>query len=717
MRKLYLNIAVKGPFYSYWTYFAQEKYRDCFFPGQVIRVPLKNSKVKGYIHSISYEYYDTHELREIIDIENIQNTIDNDILQLINFIRKYYHAPLGTVYSYAVSNNEKIKSINIIETDLDPELLNDDEICIIDYLREKKQVSNTALRRKFKNYSKLNLMLSYLKLKNYIDIVFENRGLANNERDHYDIQLNDSQNEIYKKIYEEIDRGFSTHLIYGITGSGKTYIYLKLIADMIKKEKQTLLLVPEIGLSMQLKRRFQEFIPSTAMLASSISKKDRRSILEGIRQGRHKLILGPRSSVFVPFNDLGLIIIDEEHDRSYKQDNPPCYNARDIGIYRAKIKNIPIVLGSGTPSLESYYNAKFKHKYKYYELLFRYGGSCLPEIHIVDLKKEKEENRSTKLSRLLLENLKKMQEEGDQGILFINRRGFYSSIICLKCGDSIRCGRCSVSMAYHSNADRLVCHQCGYSRLMVDSCPYCGNKKQTHFGFGTEQIEELLKEYMPDIRVIRFDSDNIKQGNKDFLLEEFAKHKYDIIIGTQMITKGFDFPKVNLVGVIQADENLYIPDFRGAERTYQIISQVSGRSGRRKKKGIVILQTYMPDHYSIVHSLKNDYEGFAEKELKLRKRFGYPPFKRQCLISSIGYNKKKVLNQIKVLYDRLHKYRGDLTIIGPVSAFIEKRKNEYRWNILIQGDLHNINSALSSIYQIYIENISGIAIDMDPNTF
>ncbi len=720
MEKLLIDIAIKGPFFKGFTYYTDIRYKECIFPGQLAEVSFGKRIETGYVMGFSGSKTEDYPgIKPIIDIVNISQTCDDHILSVINFIAEYYHSPPGAVYSFAVCNYERILRI-AAKKDSGPadNSLNTREAEILSYIRSKKNTALSSLKHRLKDCSMLKLALSLLWKRGFIDIVFDDCRSAEIERKMKDFSLSEKQNAVYNAIFSELEKGFSTHLIYGITGSGKTFIYLRLIQDIIKAGKQALILVPEIGLSIHLEKMFREFIPGTEMLHSSVGKRQKRYILQKARDGRIDLIIGPRSALFIPFHRLGIIIIDEEHDKSYKQESIPCYNARDAGIFRAKAQDVPIVLGSATPSIESYYNARIKNKYMFHELTERYGESRLPELFLVDLKEEKAKKRSTIISQLLLENLKEMFEKGDQGILFINRRGFYSAIICLKCGSSIRCTRCSVSMSYHQEIDRLVCHQCGRQRRMPDRCPYCGSEKQSSFGFGTEHVEELIRSYIPGIRILRFDSDNIRQRDKDKRLFEFGMHEYDIIVGTQMITKGFDFPKVNLVGVIQADESLYMPDFRGAERTYQIINQVSGRSGRRNKVGRVIIQTYLPEHYSIQYSLKNDYYGFAEKELKSRKKFGYPPYRRLCMISSSGYKKERVLDLISKIYERLCRVKtGDISIIGPVSAFVEKRKNMYRWNILLQGSIGQINRMLSDISEIYLSNSSAVTIDMDPYTF
>lgn len=719
MEKIYLDIAVKGPFDKCWTYSSDIKYGPCLFIGQKVRIIFGNRKDTGYIHRIYKDFSgDKNKIKDILDIINIQNIYTNSIFKIINFINDYYHAPIGYCYSNAITEHERIKKVHFVKDHCSADILTGFETELMNYIKARGPVSISGMAKKFHDEEGLYISLSYLNYSGLIGISFDNGFDEIPDTVNKAIILSDEQQIVYNDIYASLNSGFSTHLIHGITGSGKTFIYLKLARDIIMMGRQVLLLVPEIGLSIQLKNRFQQFIASTAMLHSSLGKGTRKQIINSIRNGTYKLVIGPRSSLFIPFDDLGLIIIDEEHDRSFKQDTVPSYNARDIAVYRAKTENIPIILGSGTPCLESYYNSRHKGKYKFYELLGRYGDSSLPNIILVDLKEEKAQKRSTLLSRPLMEQICRMKEAREQGIIFINRRGFYSAIICLKCGDSIKCLRCSVSMSYHHDTDRLVCHQCGYKRLMVDNCPYCGSERQTHFGFGTEQVEEMIREYMPGLRILRFDSDKVKQKDKDRLLADFMEHNFDLIVGTQMITKGFDFPGVTLVGVIQADENLYIPDFRGAERTFQTISQVSGRSGRRHKKGVVVLQTYMPEHYSIEYSIKGDYQSFAEKELRLRQRLGYPPFKRQCLISATGHKKSKVLELINNIYERIEKHKDDkITVIGPASAFIEKRKYLYTWNILLQGGLKSINKALNSINDIYKANMSIISIDMDPYTF
>ncbi|RDE34380.1 primosomal protein N' [Parageobacillus thermoglucosidasius] len=512
-------------------------------------------------------------------------------------------------------------------------------------------------------------------------------------------------------------------LLYGVTGSGKTEVYMQAIEEVLRQGKEAIVLVPEISLTPQMVKRFKgRFGSQVAVLHSGLSIGEKYDEWRKIHRKEVQLVVGARSAIFAPFENLGMIIIDEEHETSYKQEENPRYHARDVAIYRARVHGCPVVLGSATPSLESFARAK-KGVYQLLTLQKRVSDNGMPDVHIVDMREELRSGNRSMFSRALFEKLKDRLHKGEQSVLFLNRRGYSTFVMCRGCGYVIRCPHCDISLTYHRAGQRLKCHYCGYEEPITYHCPSCGNEHIRFFGTGTQKVEEELTKLLPEARVIRMDVDTTsRKGAHERLLAEFGEGKADILLGTQMIAKGLDFPKVTLVGVLAADTTLHLPDFRASEKTFQLLTQVSGRAGRHALPGEVVIQTYTPEHYSIALAAKHDYDAFYQREMVLRKMHGYPPFYYLTLITvSHPEITKAVAVTDKIAAYLRAQLSNEAIILGPVASPIARLHDRYRYQCMIKYKREpNMTRALKAVIDRYQHDVSqgdlSITIDTNPYT-
>jgi primosomal protein N' (replication factor Y) len=510
---------------------------------------------------------------------------------------------------------------------------------------------------------------------------------------------------------------YGTFLIFGITGSGKTEIYLRTVEKALNMDKSAIILIPEISLTAQTMESFKERFGDTVVVYHSrLAQKERVKIWEGIRNGKYRVIIGARFAIFAPVKNLGVIIVDEEHENTYKQKTKePLYSARDAAVLRCKIEDAVCLLGSATPSLESFYNAS-KGKYHLITLPKRIDEKKLPPVEIIDMRKQKDFILSTQL----LDKMKEKIEKGEQSILFINRRGFSNFLMCRDCGFSPQCPFCELTLTYHKKIKILKCHHCGYEIEAPSVCPKCNGSNFFYGGMGTQRIEEHLEKQLPELKLMRMDFDTMKRKWAHMeIFYRFRKGEADILLGTQMVTKGFDLPKVTLVGVVSADTVLNFPDFRAQERTFQLLTQVAGRTGRGILGGEVIIQTHAPQHYAIQASQKHNFKQFYTKEMKSRKELNYPPFSRLARIVLSSREKKKVESSSKKLFQKIkgyikkNKYR--IEILGPAPCPLSKLRGRYRDHILLKCKKpFLIQKILSPIRENF--RISGVRIryDIDP---
>ncbi|MEW5592226.1 primosomal protein N' [Peribacillus frigoritolerans] len=534
--------------------------------------------------------------------------------------------------------------------------------------------------------------------------------------------LTAEQTAALKPIQEKIHHDeHDVFLLYGVTGSGKTEVYLQAIASVIEKGKEAIMLVPEISLTPQTVKRFKErFGEQVAVMHSGLSVGEKYDEWRKIHRKEVKVVVGARSAVFAPFENLGLVIIDEEHESSYKQEETPRYHARDVAIERAKSYGCPVILGSATPTLESFARAK-KNVYKLLTLSQRMNKNALPAVDIVDMREELRTGNRSMFSELLFTKLKDRLEKGEQTVLMLNKRGHSSFVMCRSCGLVINCPNCDISLTYHRFNDIMKCHYCGFEEGMPSVCPECESEHIRFFGTGTQKVEEELAKILPEARVIRMDVDTTsKKGSHERLLNAFGEGKADILLGTQMIAKGLDFPNITLVGVLSADTMLHLPDFRSSEKTFQLLTQVSGRAGRHQLSGEVVIQTYTPEHYSIELSALQDYDAFYEREMYLRRQSHYPPYYYVVLITVSHEDLMKTVSVTEKITNYLgSRLNRDSVVLGPVASPISRINNRYRYQCLIKYKREpDLNQHLRTLLEHYqketAQNHLQISIDLNP---
>jgi len=500
--------------------------------------------------------------------------------------------------------------------------------------------------------------------------------------------LTREQDKALKIILESVEkREHKTFLLHGITSSGKTEVYLQAIEEVLKKGRGAIMLVPEISLTPQTIERFvSRFGHRVAVLHSALTPGRRFLEWEKIKSGKARIAVGARSAIFSPMADLGLIIIDEEHETTYKQDDVPRYHARDVAEARGRISNCPLILGSATPSLESYYKAE-RGEYTLIKLTKRIDERLLPKVKIVDMRMELATKRRIEIfSKVMLDAIDKAIKLGKQVIIFLNRRGFSTFVNCKKCGLVLKCKRCDTVLVYHFEEKKLLCHYCGYQTAPPDICPKCRSGYIRYFGLGTERVESEISRNFSHVHLARMDSDTTaKRGSHDRILGDFKSGKVKLLIGTQMIAKGLDFPLVTLVGVVSADVTLNIPDFRSSERTFNLLTQVGGRAGRGEDGGEVIVQTYAPSHYAILCAAKHDYEKFYQEEIVFRKELLFPPFTNLVKIVVRSRNDEATQKAAVELAEILRRGDGTISIGGPAPAPISRIRGYYRYNIIVKG--------------------------------
>ncbi len=546
-------------------------------------------------------------------------------------------------------------------------------------------------------------------------------------RDTSEIVLSEAQ----QKAYEEVIRLYEDEkpragLLYGVTGSGKTKVIMKAIDRCIHDGKGVIMLVPEISLTPQTVNIFcRRYGERVAVIHSSLSKGERFDAYRRIKRGEVDLVIGTRSAIFAPLSSIGMIVIDEEHEHTYKSESDPKYHARDVAAYRSGKHGALMLLASATPSLESFYKAE-GGIYKLIPLRERYGGASLPSAVIVDMRQELRAGNTSPVSDRLLKSLNEVYENGKQAILFLNRRGYSSEISCKECGEVISCPRCSVSMTYHSDkGGRMLCHLCGHTDKVYKSCPSCGSDKLSFLGYGTQKLEGELSKYLPDMTVMRMDADTT-QGKLayDKMLEDFRAERADILLGTQMVAKGHDFPKVTLVGVALADTSLYVSDFRASERTFSLLTQVIGRAGRSFDKGVAVIQTYSPTNEVIRLACMQDYDKFYEGEIAIRRELSYPPFCDMVTLTLTAEDEERLNSESKHLSDSLiEKLSGKygkypFVVFGPFEAQIYKVNEKYRMRMVVKCKLNNETRML--FHELLCEFCSvkdvTLAIDQNPLT-
>ena len=541
------------------------------------------------------------------------------------------------------------------------------------------------------------------------------------------LNLNSEQHESLRQIKTVMDEGnTNTFLLNGVTGSGKTEVYLQAIAHALENKKGAIVLVPEISLTPQTVERFKARFSSgplqtlIAVLHSHLSTGERHDEWHKIRQGRAKIVIGARSAIFAPVEPLGLIIVDEEHEYSYKQEEAPRYHARDVAVVRGQREGAAVVLGSATPSLESYYNVK-RGKYKLLELHHRVDDKKMPIVRVIDMRTESRKDKGTPIfSQRLKDAIHARLENNEQTILFLNRRGFATSMQCPDCGFVVECPNCSLSLTYHRREQVIRCHICDHSTQAPIECTECHSRRIRFHGLGTEKVEDVLTKLFPDAAICRMDSDALKRKD-DYrrILGNFGRGKIDILVGTQMIAKGLHFPRVTLVGIVYADTGLHLADFRAGERTFQLLTQVAGRAGRGDVEGEVIVQSFTPFHPAIQFARRHDFEGFYDEEMEFRKQLQYPPYTRAAMLTVRGRNEEKVsftIDHLKKVVEKNGSNINDLIIAGPAPAPLLRAESFYRYQIMLRtGQMTTLSRMLDSVItDLKTPEDVKLTVDIDP---
>ncbi len=694
--------------------------------GVRVHVPFGYQKLEGFVVKTNVSNNSDYEIKDIIDVIDDIPIINKELMSIGKYISDTclcklitaYQAMLPSAYKAKIKNEFKIKTIKYIKLNKDIVEINQ---YIEDNKRAKKQIEILNCLKNTEMIEKTifdNTVVKKLVDKGLITIIEKevDRFKINNILEKKNITLTDKQQNVANEIINHLDNNI-TYLLHGVTGSGKTEVYIEIIKEVLKNGKDALMLVPEISLTPQMVSRFTNvFGDNIAVLHSGLSNVEKYDEYRKIINRKVNIVIGARSAVFAPLSKLGVIIIDEEHTSSYKQDNYPRYHAIDIAKFRSKYNTCPLILGSATPSLESYARAK-KGVYKLLELKTRVGMSVLPKINIIDMKEENKQKYSI-FSKILIESIKDRLNKKEQVILLLNRRGYSTFITCKNCGYTHKCPNCDISLTYHKTNDMMRCHYCGYSANLLKVCPECGSSEIKDLGYGTEKVEEELNKLFY-ARIVRMDVDTTsKKGSHEKIIKDFKEEKYDILLGTQMIAKGLDFPKVSLVGVINADTSLNIPDYRSSENTYQLLSQVAGRAGRSDLKGEVIIQTFNPDHYSILLTKTHDYELFYNKEMPIRKMLKYPPYYYITIVRILSKDYKegsieatKVKNYIK------NNISDSSIVLGPTTAFMFKLNNIYRFQCIIKykKDDKLLKTLKTLVNHYKLNKLIRIEIDNNPN--
>ena len=691
--------------------------------GKRVKIPFGNRYLEGFVIDITSSLEENIKVKDILEVIDEKAILNEELLLLGKYIADKTLCSLITAYQTmlpkALKANIKINMKPIKEKylllnknkDINSYLKNcpyKSQVEILNKLKEEKEVKIDKLTSSINTLIKKDLI--YLEYRDKYRYEYNKNTLDKK------VTLNEEQENAVNIVSNNFNSAI-TYLLYGVTGSGKTEVYLSLIEKVINNGKSAIMLVPEISLTPQIISRFKaRFGDDVAVLHSALSDGERYDEYRKIMEDKVHIVVGARSAIFAPLKNIGIIIIDEEHVQTYKQDTSPRYHARDVAIWRSNYYKCPLILGSATPSLESYARA-LKNIYYLLELKQRANKKALPNITVVDMKKEYAKKNMI-FSDALKNNINKCLDLKEQVILLLNRRGYSSIITCKDCGHVFKCPNCDISLTYHKTSNILRCHYCGYATNFPSNCPNCKQKNLKDFGLGTERLEEEINHLFPQARVVRMDLDTTsKKGGHEKIIDDFANYKYDILVGTQMIAKGLDFPLVTLVGVINADMSLNIPDFRSSERTFQLLCQVSGRAGRASKEGNVIVQAINNEHYSIKHAMKHDYLGFYQEEMNIRKILKYSPYYYITLIKIMAKDYTKGMNEAIKIASYLKKELSKETIVlGPSPANVLKINNIYNFQCIIKYRKDdNLIKTLKFIDNKYIiEKDINISIDQDP---
>ncbi len=685
-----------------------EKLQEQVKIGSRVKIPFGrgNRMIMGFVIGISeVASWPVDKMKSLTAVEEKELPVEGQLLQLAFWIRNRYGTTMNEALKTVLPIKRQIKSVEehwltfvVSEQEAKKEL----DRCLLKHYKakarllqgmfaEQGQMTTAAASKK---YGVTKSVIDGMVKEGIISVTDEKKYRnpfelhADDKETH---ELNEEQNRAVSRFKDDFCQGkAATYLLYGVTGSGKTEVYLKMIEEVIQSGRQAIVLIPEIALTLQTVRRFgNRFGNRVSILHSRMSEGERYDQYERCRRGEVDIMIGPRSALFAPFSRLGLIVMDEEHELSYKSEKPPKYHAREVAEERASLAGASVVLGSATPSVISYYRAE-QGQYVLLSLKKRAAGAHLPSVSVVDLREELKAGNRSIFSRLLQEKLEQRLERGEQSMLFINRRGYAGFVSCRSCGFVLQCPHCDVSMTAHKNragqVDTLMCHYCGHTIAMPKKCPQCGSPYVAAFGLGTQKVEEILQKRFPTARILRMDGDTTagKKGHES-VLEPFRKGEADILIGTQMIVKGHDFPNVTLVSALAADMSMYEGDYNSMERTFDLLMQASGRAGRSIKAGEMIIQTYNPDQYCIEAVRRQDAGFFYENELAYRRVTQYPPYTTMAAVLVLSKDKKQAQVCIQTLTDKIQSFHDkECEFIGPAEAGLSRAKDRYRYLLYIK---------------------------------
>jgi len=688
------NVVIEVSLDKEFDYSIPKKLQSLIKIGSQVYVPFHGRELRGFVVGLKKESSYVKELKQIKEVIGDRPFIPNNIIKLAYWIADYYCAPIenavkavlpSVIRKKGIAHRKKLlatlvshekKGLSEIQKKI-VDLLKKDQEMLISEIKDKIKCSDSPIR----TLQKKNILkLEYKEIR-------RDPFISSNLIPTKPFALMEEQKNALDSICKQIDKKTSSAvLLNGVTGSGKTEVYLQAIKYSLQRSQGAIVLVPEIALTPQTVQRFKaRFGEIVAVLHSNLSDGERHDEWHRIHNKSATIVVGARSALFAPIDNVGLIIVDEEHEPTYKQEESPRYHARDVAVMRGKIENCCVVLGSATPSLETCFNVQ-EGRYYNTELSQRVDNRKMPHIRIINMALEAEKiGHPTLFSRELVDGIYERISKKEQVILFLNRRGFSSSLMCEKCGYVSECTECSITKSYHKSDNKLVCHICGSEEDFPSRCPNCGNPNYKYGGSGTEKIEEILEKLFPNFRIARMDSDSMRRKDSyQKILDAFRLGKTDILIGTQMIAKGLDFPNVTLVGVLNADISIHVPDFRAGERTYQLLTQVAGRAGRGDIPGEVIIQTYNPKHPAIKAASKLDEDIYSINDLIFRKKMMYPPYSHLILVTLKGPNESIVVKCIESFYNELvHVLPSSVKVVRPLPAAITKVKGVYRYQIML----------------------------------
>ncbi len=699
-------------------YSVPDNLKDKIKVGIRVKVPFGKMELEGFV--IEIKNSSDISVKDILEVVDDEVILNEELLELGKKIQEDTLSTLISCYQIMLPKALKAKNGMVINKKFDTYYyLNKDIVCygklsasqdrIINLCMEKEYV----LRKELVDIS-LSSLNTLIKKNILLEKKLEHYRLSYNEKIEPKKELTEDQMEVVNEVL--LNKGYCPYLLYGVTGSGKTEVYMELIEDALNRGKTSIVLVPEISLTPQMVLRFQKrFGDNIAAIHSALSDGEKYDEWRRIVKGEAKIVIGARSAIFAPLKNIGMIIIDEEHSDSYKQDDSnPRYSAKDVALIRAKYHDCPLIMGSATPSLEAFARAK-KGVFKLLELPNRINGKELPKINIIDMNEIIKKTKGH-FSEELLAAISLRLKKKEQVILLLNRRGYSSFVTCKNCGYTFKCPNCDITLTYHKSSRTLRCHYCGYGTKVYDTCPNCHEKSINDLGVGTERIEEELGKLFPESRILRMDFDTTsRKGMHEKMITAFKNQEYDILLGTQIVSKGLDFDNVTLVGVINADTSLNIPDFRSSETTFSLLAQVAGRAGRSTKEGEVIIQTFNPDHYAIQYTKKHDYLGFYNKEMFIRRELKYPPFYYICYLKISGKDSDYIYGEVNKIKKVLENKLENTIILGPSPCVIFKLNNIYRYGIILKYKKEdNLREVLDKIIDHYKDN-SKLKLDINFN--